>query len=335
MKQLVDNLVEHLSMGKQEHLAFLDGIFYLLKQKDADVVDYQGLKAESVSPQCPKCESINIIKNGHQQGQQLYQCKECGKNFRVTTGTFVYNLHKKELMLDYILCMLEGKSLRQCAKEIGIDLTTSFEWRHRILTALRSFDDNVNFFGIMELEELLMKYSEKGRRYKSKEEYLIAQEKKQHNVAVLAMKDRSGNMLFNLICFDKVKKTQLEKILRNKVSTSSTICGEDRKEFKKFRSKNLKSKAVKRELVKDQNDTYNINTVRQHTVRFAKWIDKQFRGVATKYLQSYIMWYIVKHKYLLNKLIEDVGRMLNLAASDRRAWYEYIKLRTKPIENLT
>jgi hypothetical protein len=47
------------------------------------------------------------------------------------------------------------------------------------------------------------------------------------------------------------------------------------------------------------------------------------------------MWYIVKHKYLLNKLIEDVGRMLNLAASDRRAWYEYIKLRNKPIENLT
>ncbi|MDI6833452.1 MAG: hypothetical protein QMD02_06380, partial [Bacteroidales bacterium] len=59
------------------------------------------------------------------------------------------------------------------------------------------------------------------------------------------------------------------------------------------------------------------------------------RGVATKYLQSYIMWYIVKHKYLLNKLIEDVGRMLNLASSDRCAWYEYIKLRNKPIENLT
>ncbi|HOB27294.1 MAG TPA: transposase, partial [Bacteroidales bacterium] len=176
---------------------------------------------------------------------------------------------------------------------------------------------------------------EKGRRYKTKEEYLIAQEKKQHNVAVLAMKDRSGNMLFNLICFDKIKKVKIEKILRKKVSTSSTICGEDRKEFKKFRSKNLKSKAVKRELVKDQNDTYNINTVRQHTVRFAKWIDKQFRGVATKYLQSYIMWYIVKHKYLLNKLIEDVGRMLNLAASDRRAWYEYIELRNKPIEILT
>jgi hypothetical protein len=27
--------------------------------------------------------------------------------------------------------------------------------------------------------------------------------------------------------------------------------------------------------------------------------------------------------------------MLNLAASDRRAWYEYIKLKNKPIESLT
>ncbi len=335
MKQLVDNLEEHLSMGKQEHLAFLDGLYYLIKEKNADVVDYQGLKAQSVSPQCPKCEGINIIKNGTQQEQQLYKCKDCGRNFRVTTGTFVYNMHKKELMLDYILCMLEGKSLRKCAKEIGINLTTSFEWRHRILTALRSFDDNVNFFGIMELEELLMKYSEKGRRYKTKEEYLIAQEKKQHKVAVLAMKDRSGNMLFNLTGFDRVKKVKLEEILRNKVSTSNTIYGEDKKEFKRFRSKKLKNKEVKREVIKDQNDTYNINTVNKHTRRFSQWIDRRFRGVATKYLQSYIMWYIVKHKYLVNRLIEDVGRMLNLAASDRRAYYEYIELRAKPIETLT
>ena len=93
MKQLVDNLVEHLSMGKQEHLSFLDGLFYLLKQKDADVVDYQGLKAESVSPQCPKCESINIIRMGSTDSNSMIA--RMWQNFRVTTGTFVYNLHKR------------------------------------------------------------------------------------------------------------------------------------------------------------------------------------------------------------------------------------------------
>jgi len=55
-------------------------------------------------------------------------------------------------------------SLRECARIVHISLTTSFFWRHRILCALQSFEDNVNFFGVVELEELLMNYSEKGKR---------------------------------------------------------------------------------------------------------------------------------------------------------------------------
>jgi hypothetical protein len=68
---------------------------------------------------------------------------------------------------------------------------------------------------------------------------------------------------------------------------------------------------------------------------FIGWINDTFRGVATKYLQSYIMWYVVKHKYLLSRVIDDIGRMLNLAASDWEAWYVYMQLRLKPRESLT
>jgi len=42
-----------------------------MKLQGNDVVDYQHLKAQSVSPQCPNCKSIHIKKNGHQQGQQM------------------------------------------------------------------------------------------------------------------------------------------------------------------------------------------------------------------------------------------------------------------------
>ena len=68
---------------------------------------------------------------------------------------------------------------------------------------------------------------------------------------------------------------------------------------------------------------------------FAGWINYKFRGVATKYLQSYIMWYVVKHKYLLSRVVDDIGRMLNLAASDWEAWYVYMRLRLKHREKLT
>ena len=83
-------------------------------------------------------------------------CRKDGRHYRVTTYTFVYRIQKKEKMLDYIRCMLEGKTLRACAKEVGITPPTSFPWRHRILAALRNFEANVNFFGIVEEVALSM-----------------------------------------------------------------------------------------------------------------------------------------------------------------------------------
>jgi len=334
MKDIVSNLKEHLSQGKQLNLEFLNNLYNKMKLQGNDVVDYQHLKAESVSPQCPNCKSIHIKKNGHQQGQQVYKCKNCGKNFRETTGTFVYYLHKKELMLDYIRLMLEGKTLRQCSKELRISLPTSFEWRHRILSALRSFENNVNFFGIMEIDELKLKYSEKGRRYKTLEEYLLAQELKTHNVAVLSMIDRSGNMLCKLTGLDNVKRDQIDKILLDRISKNAVICSPDNEEFKNLKTQSIKDKTIITRRTKKYGQ-HGLSIVKDKENDFAGWINNKFRGVATKYLQSYIMWYVAKHKYLLNRVIEDVGRMLNLAASDWEAWYVYMRLRLKHREKLT
>ena len=94
----------------------------------------------------------------------MYISRKCGRLIRVTTGTFVYRIQMKEKMLDYFRCMLEGKTLRAFAKEVGISLPTSFDWRHRILAALRNFEAKVNNVGRVEGEERFRKYSEKGRR---------------------------------------------------------------------------------------------------------------------------------------------------------------------------
>ncbi|MFY9407304.1 MAG: IS1595 family transposase [Bacteroidales bacterium] len=330
MKEIVDNLEEYLSMSKQENLEFLDQLYHLMNQINADAVDYQGLKIHHAPPLCPDCQSNRIVKNGFQGGQQMYICRKCGRHFRVTTGTFVYRIQKKEKMLDYIRCMLEGKTLRACAKEVGISLPTSFAWRHRILAALRNFEDNVNFFGIVEVEELLMNYSEKGRRYRNEAELAEAREKKKKKVAVIASKDRTGNMLFKQLGLGKIKREQIEQLLNTKVSANSGICFGHNDEFRKLKSQNLERKEIVIDRVRKRG-VYSVATIRRHVNTFVGWINNQFRGVATKYLQSYIMWYVVMHKYLLNNVVPDVGRMLNLASSDRRAWYVYRDLRASPV----
>jgi len=43
-------------------------------------------------------------------------------------------------------------------------------------------------------------------------------------------------------------------------------------------------------------------------------------------LQNYIMWYVAIGKYLSEGIISNTGRILNLASSDRFAWYEYYRV---------
>ncbi len=175
-----------------------------------------------------------------------------------------------------------------------------------------------------------VQYSEKGRRKRNAMDKLIAKIRRLQKVAVLATQDRSGNMLFNVVGFQKVRQAHIEKILTTKISKNGVICSDDDEELRNIQAKELRRK----ELIKNKkskNDLYGLTAIEKHTGIFVNWINYKFKGVATKYLQSYIMWYIIKHKYLLKKLIEDVGRMLNLASSDRQAWYVYMELRLNPI----
>ena len=155
MYKLFENPSEIFALTKEGTRKFYNNLYDEMILEGKDVVDYQEIKAMSTGVLCPDCNSSHVIKNGLQSGVQNYRCKTCGRQFRVTTGTFMYGVHEKDKMLEYIKCMSAGMSLRECAKIVHISLTTSFFWRHRILCAMQSFEDNVNFFGVVELEELL------------------------------------------------------------------------------------------------------------------------------------------------------------------------------------
>ncbi|MDN5356021.1 MAG: hypothetical protein PWQ43_963, partial [Rikenellaceae bacterium] len=226
MKKLFENPTEVFALTKEQTRELYDHLYDEMIEKGKDVVDYQELKAMSTGVLCPDCNSSHVIKNGLQSGVQNYRCKNCGRQFRVTTGTFMYGVHEKGKMLEYIKCMSAGMSLRECARIAHISLTTSFFWRHRILCAMQSFEDNVNFFGIVELEELLMNYSEKGKKKRDKKDIKKLTKKKPTKVAVLAATDRSGNILFKKLEEDKrVQAEHISDFLKSRISDNSVVCG--------------------------------------------------------------------------------------------------------------
>jgi len=171
---------------------------------------------------------------------------------------------------------------------------------------------------------LLMQYSEKGRKYKSREEYEKAKKKRHPKVAVLVVTDREGNLLFKHVGDKKVKNEQLKKELNKRITDSNVLCVKPKKEFKKA-VKDINSKKVIVNKKQLKRGLYSVEIVESKIDNFKKWLIR-FHGVATKYLQSYLMWFVVMNKYLKDMIDPDIGRLLNLSSHDRWAWDKYWKL---------
>jgi len=321
MEFTAENIAAILALTKEGKREFLDNLYQFLNSNRLTALDYQRIKILSTAPICPRCRCEYVTKAGVHNGRQVYKCKNCKYQFRETAKSLVYHLHKYPLILDYLKCMLEGKSLRACAREVGISLPTSFRWRHKILSAIQGLEGGINFSGITEADELLMQYSEKGRRYKSPEEKEQAMKTVHPNVAVLVMTDREGNLLFKYTGENKVQNSQIKEELKRRVSENNLICFKPNDEFKQAVMESLSKKVIVRRKTKGL-AIYSVNVAEKKITNFLVWM-MRFRGVATKYLQNYLMWFVVINKYLKDKVESDIGRLLNLSSHDRWAWERY------------
>jgi transposase-like protein len=324
MEYTAENIAAILSLTKEGKREFLDNLYEFLSSNRLTALDYQRIKILSTAPICPRCRCEYVTKAGVHNGRQVYKCKNCKYQFRETAKSLVYYSHKYYLLVDYIKCMLEGKSLRACANEVGISLPTSFRWRHKILAAIQGLEGGINFSGITEADELLLQYSEKGRRYKSPEEKEQAMKTIHPNVAVLVMTDREGNLLFKHTGENKVQNSQIKEELKRRVSENNLICFKPNDEFKQAVMESPSKKVIIRRKTKGL-AIYSVNVAEKKITNFLVWM-MRFRGVATKYLQNYLMWFVVMNKYLKDKVESDIGRLLNLSSHDRWAWERYFKL---------
>ena len=324
MEYKAENIAAILSLTKEGKREFLDNLYQFLNSNRLTALDYQRIKILSTAPICPRCRCEYVTKAGVHNGRQVYKCKNCKYQFRETAKSLVYHLHKYPLILDYLKCMLEGKSLRACASEVGISLPTSFRWRHKILAAIQGLEGGINFSGITETDELLLQYSEKGRRYKTLEEKEQAMKTVHPNVAVLVMTDREGNLLFKHTGENKVQNSQIKEELKRRVSENNLICFKPNDEFKQAVMESPSKKVIVRRKTKGL-AIYSVNVAEKKITNFLVWM-MRFRGVATKYLQNYLMWFVVMNKYLKDKVESDIGRLLNLSSHDRWAWERYWSL---------
>jgi transposase-like protein len=306
----------------------------LLTASAADVREKQSTHHQSCGPSCPECQSTNFRRNGHQQGQQVYLCKDCGRQYRQSSGTFISWLKKPELLHTYIRHMLQGHSLRKCADLTNISLQTSFDWRHKVLTAIGKVNQDVTFSGIVESDEIFIAHSEKGNKnltrsprkrgksLKVKKQRGIGQDQ----VAVISTVDRQGNQSFVVATRGRISKSDIDKVLSGKLAKDATLCTDSHRSYTAF-SKSNKLKHVKINASKGQivKGIYHVQHVNQKASDLRDFI-RSFKGVSTKYLQNYLNWYTINEKLMKNTIPAIAA--IEMAVKSTTAWQDFMLIRS-------
>lgn len=264
---------------------------------------------------CPRCGGKHIHKHscyGKEHNKQRYRCADCGKTFSLTTKTVFYQSKLPiETWLAYADCMIDGKSLRECAKEVDVCLKTAFYMRHKILSALRENIGVDHLSGIIEMDETFVAESFKGnhnRQYKKDDansRWWVAprnsgksrQRGKQvdyrglshEQVCISTALDRNGGMALVAACYGKVNNKRLTQIYEGKVEQGATICTDSNNAYRKFAT-NVGADLVQIGRGMHRNGIYHINHVNSLHSKFKLWV-KQFYGMASKYMQNYLYWF--------------------------------------------
>jgi len=148
---------------------------------------------------CPACQSCHLHRHGHAHGLQRYRCVSCGRTFNALTGTPLAHLRHKSLWLDYADCLLDSRSVRQAAQQLGLHRNTTFRWRHRFLSVAKT-DRPHCLHGIAEADELYVLESEKGSRQMTRPARRRGGHAHQRGISneqvcILVARDRTGQTL--------------------------------------------------------------------------------------------------------------------------------------------
>ena len=250
---------------------------------------------------CVHCNGKHIVRNGHaSNGMQRYLCRDCGKTFVITTNSLLSHSRKNlAVWQKYLDCFMNGDSLRKSAKECGINLPTSFQWRHKILDALEPFMKK-ELSGIVEADETFYPVSYKGNHSRS-HDFQMPRKSRQRGhsihhsglsrewVCVPCALNHDGRSFAQAAKLGKISTEALERAFENRIAPGSTLCTDYEKAYHRFSDRSgLQLIQVRRN--QTVRGIYGIQRMNSYHSRLKAFTDR-FRGVSTKYLNNYLRWF--------------------------------------------
>lgn len=244
---------------------------------------------------CAHCASAQVVRNGNSRGLQRYLCKDCGRTFNATTGTALTGLHHKERLFEQGKCLVEGMTVRDSAAQMGVSVSTAFRLRHRFLQGVVEHQP-AQVAGILETDETYFRESQKGSRHltrpaRARGGKATAKGAPKDLVPVLVSRLRGQRHVA-----DRVLKTmtadQATKALRDVVGPDTLLCIDGSGALRKAAAElgvTTKSIAVGHD-GRVMDGVYHVQSANSYHERLKSWLERDLRGVSTKYLPHYLAW---------------------------------------------
>lgn len=251
----------------------------------------------SAGVRCPRCGSAHVIRWGGFSSRRRYRCATCQRTFSDLTGTPAAYSKKIWLWGRYAQCMAQGASVRRSAHRIGVAPTTAFRWRHAILDELVVLDA-ATLSGIIEIGDLWFAYSRKGERNLSDpprrrgpgSRVMFPRRKV---VRVIVAADRTSRVVTDVVLSHIVSLPDLVEALHGRIQEQPLLLAAQGRLGPVGRfARRLKGKFVdvRGGVAFRPGTLWHLRTMRGYSRRLISWIER-FRGVATKYLENYLIWH--------------------------------------------
>ena len=250
---------------------------------------------------CPHCKSFNIKKNGHKGLMQRFMCKDCNKTFTPRNNTITFSSKKSfATWKKYIDCMMNGFTVRKSAEICGINKDTAFIWRHKILDALQNMASDVKLDGIVEADETFFAISFKGNHKKSTSFVMPRKAHKRgkqthlrglshEQVCVPCAVNRNGLSIAKITNLGRVGAKDIHHAFDNRIEPNSILCTDAIACYNDL-ARTEKLELIQLKTGKSKLGIYHIQHINSYHSMLKNFMIR-FHGVATKYLNNYLIWH--------------------------------------------
>lgn len=274
---------------------------------------------------CPHCSSEATIRRGIAKGVEKFSCRACNRHFRSNYGTALHRIRLKDKWQSYLRLMEQGYSIKRAARELGISVQTSFNWRHKILASLQSaLPEKIG--GMVECDDFQLTESHKGARNLPRKPRKRGNDGHRHSsakVSVVTAVSRNGGSINAVVAAKKISAQEAGKSLKNKLEAGSVLITDQAASYNE--AARVNPGVEHRKVNSTENRTrkpegkIHLQTVNNQHRQIRDFL-RPFNGVATKYLPAYLSWFAYRQQQKANR--DKIQAMLQtcLCASTALIW---------------